>query len=210
MFKDLASLVLRLALAAIFIYHGQEKIFGRDNFWGTSWAVNFFKKEAEPPRELLEPDNLKELQRLLEKEKNKKVDPEDLKHTIAAFYEHKETLPPVTLGYFWAQLAVAWGELVGGVALLLGCLTRLAALGLIVIQVGAIVTVTWTRGFLHAGGGYEYNLALLAMCLALVLQGGGLLAVDRLWWRKPKPTAPPKSAEVHAGAGSEVGVVPGR
>ena len=40
------------------------------------------------------------------------------------------------------QLAVAWGQLIGGIALGVGFLTRLAALGIIVIMLGAIATVT--------------------------------------------------------------------
>jgi len=209
MFKELAPLVLRLLLAGIFIFHGQGKIFGPDNFWGTRWALNFWTKEALPPKELLDPENLSSLQHILQKDLNKKVSTSDLKHAITVFYKNQETRPPITLEYFWAQLAVAWGELVGGVALLLGCLTRLAALGLIIIQVGAVVMVTWSKGFFAAVGGYEYNLALLAMCLALVLQGGGRFAVDRLWVRKPKPAAanPPG---VIAGAASGAEVMPGR
>jgi putative oxidoreductase len=93
--------------------------------------------------------------------------------------------PPQTLEHHAAQLAVAWGELLGGIALLFGFLTRIAAAGLLIIQVGAIYTVTWARGFsFDAGGGYEYNLALLAMCLTLMLSGGGALSLDRLLWRR--------------------------
>jgi uncharacterized membrane protein YphA (DoxX/SURF4 family) len=33
------------------------------------------------------------------------------------------------------------------------------------------------------GGGYEYNLALIAMCLALVVMGGGTWALDRFFRR---------------------------
>src|SRR5206468_552019 len=74
------------------------------------------------------------------------------------------------------QAAVAWGELLGGVAMALGFLTRLAALGLITIMVGAIVTVHAKNGFplmqfdesgmpLLRNGmpvmGYEYNFVLI-------------------------------------------------
>jgi putative oxidoreductase len=96
------------------------------------------------------------------------------------------------------QLLVAWGELVGGVVLLLGFLTRWAALALILIQVGAICMVTGARGFAPTGEtGYEYNVALVAMCLALVVLGGGTLALNRLFWRSPQPapgTPPPAPA----------------
>jgi putative oxidoreductase len=84
------------------------------------------------------------------------------------------------------QLAVAWGELVGGLALLLGFLTRIAAAGLAIIMIGAIATVTGENGFPllnEAGkwnGGFEYNFALLVLCAGAMLAGGGPLAVDRL------------------------------
>jgi putative oxidoreductase len=92
-----------------------------------------------------------------------------------------------------AQLAVAWGELVGGVALALGLLTRLAALGLTVIQAGAIGFVTYYHGFApERGVGYQFNVALLGMLLALLCLGGGALSVDRLLWRKKPLPAPAK------------------
>jgi putative oxidoreductase len=96
------------------------------------------------------------------------------------------------------QLLVAWGELIGGIALLLGVLTRWAALGLVIIQVGAIYMVTWAQGFSSLqGGGYGYNIALIAMLLALVLLGGGLWSLDQLlpWGRK---RAARKTAEMAA------------
>src|SRR5262249_44448100 len=43
------------------------------------------------------------------------------------------------------QMAFAWGELIGGFALALGLLTRLAALGIIALMVGAIYEVHWPR-----------------------------------------------------------------
>jgi putative oxidoreductase len=98
---------------------------------------------------------------------------------VGRYYEHVDVEVPPTLTFAGTQYAVAWGELLGGVAMLLGFLTRLAALGLIVIQTGAVMLVTAPRGFSLAGGvGYEYNLALLAMCLCLLLTGSGLLSLD--------------------------------
>src|SRR6476620_132760 len=55
------------------------------------------------------------------------------------------------------QIAVAWGELLGGVAIALGLLTRIAALGSIAIMAGAIVTVTGPAGFSLLNKGFEYN-----------------------------------------------------
>ena len=75
------------------------------------------------------------------------------------------------------QLAVAWSELAGGVALGLGLLTRLAALGIAGIMAGTIYWLTGAQGF---KGGWDYNFAVIIMCLALVISGGGSLALDQL------------------------------
>jgi putative oxidoreductase len=91
------------------------------------------------------------------------------------------------------QLAVAWGQLLGGIALALGFLTRLAALGIIVIMAGAIATVHWPHGFSMQSGGFEYNAAIIVMCLCLVLGGPGPIAVDRVFrLRRRAPEAPPR------------------
>jgi putative oxidoreductase len=88
----------------------------------------------------------------------------------------------------YQQILVAWGELLGGAALAIGFLTRLAALGIIAIMAGAIATVHWEHGFGLKDMGYEYNFALIVMAAALVLLGGGVISVDRfLWGRRPRP-----------------------
>src|ERR1035437_5441298 len=78
-------------------------------------------------------------------------------------------LPPAV----WAGMA-AWSELLGGGLVLVGLLTRLAAVPLIVTMLVAIATVTGKNGFDSMNHGYEYNIVLLAMAGALVLCGGGL------------------------------------
>ena len=75
------------------------------------------------------------------------------------------------------QLAVAWSELIGGVALGLGLLTRLAALGVAGIMVGTIYWLTGAQGF---KSGWDYNFAVIIMCLALMISGGGTLAIDQV------------------------------
>ena len=60
-----------------------------------------------------------------------------------------------------------------------GFLTRIAALGIIAIMVGAIAQVHWPNGFDITKHGYEYNLAIITMCACLVLGGPGPIAVDR-------------------------------
>src|SRR6267378_4169234 len=59
------------------------------------------------------------------------------------------------------QLAVAWGELLGGIALALGLLTRLAALGIAIIMGGAIYKVHWEQGFDIQKHGWEYNFLII-------------------------------------------------
>ena len=93
------------------------------------------------------------------------------------------------------QMAVAWGEMVCGVALLIGLLSRLAAVGLVVIMVGAIVVQTGRYDFIYVGEyhrsapsriptGAEYNFALIVMCLAVVAIGSGYFSIDYLIRRK--------------------------
>jgi putative oxidoreductase len=84
------------------------------------------------------------------------------------------------------QLAVAWGELLGGVAMVFGFLTRLAAIGLIIIMAGAVALVHWEKGFDIQNHGFEYNFAIIVICLCLVLGGPGPFAVDWLFRRRKK------------------------
>lgn len=79
---------------------------------------------------------------------------------------------------------VSFGELLGGIGLILGLLTRLAALGILIIMAGAVVTVHWKHGFFLQNQGYEYNFALIGMCVSLILGGSGCCALDRLFCRK--------------------------
>jgi len=85
-----------------------------------------------------------------------------------------------------AQLVIAWGQLIGGIAVAVGFLTRLAALGLAVIMGGAIYTVHWEHGFDIRDHGWEFNFTLIVICVALILIGGGTLAVDRFFRMRRK------------------------
>jgi putative oxidoreductase len=81
--------------------------------------------------------------------------------------------------------AVCFFEFLGGIGLLLGLLTRLAALAVIVVMVGAIAKVHWRHGFFinwalaqGKGHGMEANLAFIAMAVACLIAGAGALSVD--------------------------------
>src|SRR5438270_14022231 len=107
--RTFAPLLLRVALAAVFIYHGLDKV-RADNDYGLNWAQAM-----------------------------------------------KEDAPPMLIKARPLQLIVAWGELLGGVAVALGILTRIAALGLLIIMSGAIFTYSGHHGFSAIEHGHEDN-----------------------------------------------------
>ena len=72
---------------------------------------------------------------------------------------------------------VALGELFGGLALVLGLLTRVAATGLAIIMVGAIFSVHLSGGFFLPAG-YEFVLTLMLVAAALAITGAGSMSVD--------------------------------
>lgn len=76
-------------------------------------------------------------------------------------------------------LAAGSAEFFGGLALIVGLLVRPAAAALAVTMVVAIATVHLTHGFFIANNGYEFALALLAICVALVVEGAGAASLDR-------------------------------
>ena len=80
-------------------------------------------------------------------------------------------------GYLMA-LAAGSAEFFGGIALLIGLLTRPAALVLAVTMLVAILTVHLPHGLFMSNNGYEFGLALLAISVALVFNGGGKFSVD--------------------------------
>ena len=135
---DLASLALRLALAAIFISLGVAKLNGG---WGTSWD-----------------------------------------HNPVAF------TPAL-------QAAIAWCELLAGIGMLLGLLTRVSAFALLVVMIGEIWWMSFHPDFVArwhdrpqlffsaAPVGWTYSYAVAGMCLALLVLGGGLLSLDTVLWR---------------------------
>lgn len=75
-------------------------------------------------------------------------------------------------------------EFLGGIAIILGLFTRLAALGLAIVMLVAIFKVHLVNGFFLNASGIEYNVALLGLSLALLVWGGGNLSVDQAIERK--------------------------
>lgn len=102
-----------------------------------------------------------------------------LAQTVAGF--RRMSIPPA------ATVIAALVECFGGLAMIVGFLARPAALGLIVVMLVAITKVHARNGFFinwslaqGKGHGYEFNLALIAMALSILIGGGGVFSVDRL------------------------------
>lgn len=68
-------------------------------------------------------------------------------------------------------------EIAAGIALILGLLTRLAALGLAIDMLGAIFIVHLKAGFFLPNG-IEFALLLFVVCVALVIAGAGAPSMD--------------------------------
>jgi putative oxidoreductase len=76
-------------------------------------------------------------------------------------------------------------EFLGGIAMIVGFLSRPVAVALIVIMVVAVAKVHWQHGFFLASqpgqaNGWEFNFVLIAMALAVLIGGAGALSIDAL------------------------------
>ena len=86
-----------------------------------------------------------------------------------------------------ATALAAFTECFGGLALIIGLLARPAALGLILVMLVAIAKVHGKHGFFlnfamtpGKGHGYDFNLALSALALSVLIGGAGVFSIDRL------------------------------
>jgi putative oxidoreductase len=80
--------------------------------------------------------------------------------------------------WFWLA-AAALSELVGGLLVAFGFLTRVGAFFIACVMLTAIVGIHWSSGFFANNRGFEFPLSLLAMALALLIAGGGQASVDK-------------------------------
>jgi putative oxidoreductase len=97
------------------------------------------------------------------------------------YFKQSLGIPPA------ATVLAALIECLGGLAMIVGFLVRPTAVGLIVVMLVAIAKVHWAHGFFlnwslepGKGHGFEMNLALIGMALALLVGGAGVLSIDRL------------------------------
>jgi len=82
---------------------------------------------------------------------------------------------PEAISYF----AIA-GELLGGLGLIVGLLTPIAAIGTASTSCAAIVLVHWEHGLMAMNNGFEYPLTLLVVSLFFIANGGGPYSLDAL------------------------------
>jgi putative oxidoreductase len=156
---DAALLVVRIALAWVFIYYGAAKLFGSFGEAG--------------------PHGI---------------------HQTSLYMSNTAHLHP---GGFFAVLAGVI-EFGGGVAMAVGLCTRLAGLALFGDMVMAMITVTWATGINSATSppGYQLNIALAVLALAVAVIGAGRFSIDAVIARHLEVAKPDsaKSAFVSAQA----------
>ena len=80
-------------------------------------------------------------------------------------------------GYLMALLAGS-AEFFGGIFLIVGFLTRPTSLVLAITMIVAIFSVHINNGMFMSNNGYEFGLSLIAITLALFIQGGGKYSID--------------------------------
>lgn len=131
--QPLALFVMRLALGAVMVGHGYQKVFG-----GLHHHVQFVASLGLPA---------------------------------------------------WTAYLSAFAEFLGGLLILLGLFTRIAALAICIDLSVAIAKVHFHNG-LMGNGGYEFPLALAALAFALIFFGGGPIAFDHI--RAPGASAKSK------------------
>ncbi len=87
---------------------------------------------------------------------------------VPAFAEHNGLSVPVAWGLTFAEAA-------GGIGVILGILTQLAALVIMGAMVGSILfhLFKWKSKYWAASGGWEYDLMIFSIAAVIVVVGGG-------------------------------------
>lgn len=76
------------------------------------------------------------------------------------------------------QIPVALAETIGGIFLIVGFMTRVTGAIFSIIMLDAIFHIRWENGFFIAQGGWDYDLALLAMNLLVIATGPGKISIN--------------------------------
>lgn len=108
----------------------------------------------------------------------------------AGFYGYASSMEKLGVAGPLAFL-VMLAELFGSLGLIVGVLTRVSALAIMTVMLGAIAIVHAPHGFFmnwagtKAGEGFEYHLLAIGLALVCLLEGGGRVSIDRalMRWR---------------------------
>ena len=104
-----------------------------------------------------------------------------------------------TMGFFTTQMHIPaplaflaiCAEFLGGLGLILGFLTRIAAFGVAMNMLVAVLMVHRHIAFFmnwagnQKGEGFEYHLLALALAISIIIRGAGAFSVDRALSGKP-------------------------
>ncbi len=74
---------------------------------------------------------------------------------------------------------VAYGELLGGIALIVGFMTHWVSKLNVLIMLGAIYFVHMANGYNVMSGGFEYPLMILVVNLFFMVNGAGKWSIDK-------------------------------
>jgi putative oxidoreductase len=105
-----------------------------------------------------------------------------LQSTIRVFREQLQIPAPLAL------LSIA-AQFLGGLGLIVGFLSRIAALGIAAVMIVALIAVHVKFGFFmnwfgeKKGHGIEYHLLVLALALAVMIKGAGACSLDQVLYR---------------------------
>lgn len=85
-------------------------------------------------------------------------------------------------GALFAVLA-GLGEFAGGLGVAVGLLTPIAAAGIIIVMIVAILGAHRGKGFFNTNGGWELPLVNIAAALAIALTGAGSISLDAILFK---------------------------
>jgi putative oxidoreductase len=80
-------------------------------------------------------------------------------------------------------------EFFGGLGLIVGLLSRIAALGILLAMLGAIAMVHFRYGLFmdwfgnQKGHGIEYHLLVIALAFVVIVKGAGAFSIDHVWYQ---------------------------
>ena len=102
-----------------------------------------------------------------------------LKETLRTMHEFIGI--PVPLAF-----VAVMAEFLGGLGLIVGLLSRVAAIGICLTMLSAIAMLHWRFGLFvnwfgdRKGHGFEYHLLAIGLAIVIMIGGSGALSLDRL------------------------------